>query len=279
MAHGTHSQTRRFTDWRNLRRSRFLTRLLGPCYVTNVRRIEIDITFDCNLKCLNCDRSCRQAPSKARMSLAQIERFLSQSCEHSRQWDRVSILGGEPFLHPDLAEIVRLLDDNLRGGSGETEIVVVTNGMLPDRQRELSARFPGVTIRDTGKDTQVRTYFEPFNLAPVDLPEFTRLDHSNGCWITADCGMALNRHGYYPCAVAGGIDRVAGLCLGAESLPRRPEEMRSVLSRCCGLCGHFIRGRFVPKAKRAPVEGEPVSESWRDIYSRFAAGPPMLPLF
>ena len=41
--------------------------------------IEIEITTDYNLKCFNCDRSCRPALSEEYMTVEQIKLFLEES--------------------------------------------------------------------------------------------------------------------------------------------------------------------------------------------------------
>src|SRR5512136_1024527 len=45
------------------------TRLLGPRYRRSRDRIDIDITWDCNLRCYHCNRSCQQAPTEERMTI------------------------------------------------------------------------------------------------------------------------------------------------------------------------------------------------------------------
>ena len=52
------------------------TRALGPRYRRSRDRIDIDITWACNLRCDNCNRSCRQAPTDEHMTVGQIQRFL-----------------------------------------------------------------------------------------------------------------------------------------------------------------------------------------------------------
>jgi MoaA/NifB/PqqE/SkfB family radical SAM enzyme len=38
----------------------------------NLSKIELDITYECNLKCLGCNRSCTQAPTKESLSLGDV---------------------------------------------------------------------------------------------------------------------------------------------------------------------------------------------------------------
>ena len=60
-----------------------------------------------------------------------------------------------------------------------------------------------------------------FNAAPVDSEEYMGVVYANACEVTEVAGVGLARFGYYPCAVAAGIDRVFGLDIGRRSLPQR----------------------------------------------------------
>jgi MoaA/NifB/PqqE/SkfB family radical SAM enzyme len=72
----------------------------------NLNQIEIDITYECNLKCINCNRSSTQAPIKEGMTLEQIENFVRESVELNKKWKLINLLGGEPSIHKDFLEIV-----------------------------------------------------------------------------------------------------------------------------------------------------------------------------
>jgi hypothetical protein len=51
-----------------IRTLRPLTRVVGPEFRTTLDAPEIDLAFQCNLKCLNCDRSCSQAPDNQKFA-------------------------------------------------------------------------------------------------------------------------------------------------------------------------------------------------------------------
>ena len=82
------------------------TTAIGPEYRTSHYTIEVDLSFKCNLKCFNCDRSCNQAPDNSNMTVSQIGKFVQESVANKREWYRIRILGGEPMLHPDIFEIL-----------------------------------------------------------------------------------------------------------------------------------------------------------------------------
>lgn len=106
-------------------------------------------------------------------------------------------------------------------------------------------------------------------MAPCDNVAFANVDYSNGCAILEECGMGLTPLGYYPCAVAGGIDRIAKLQLGYENLPDRKDKMSHVLENFCGFCGRFADGHYIPKNLREPLIGEQISPAWKALYSQW----------
>ncbi len=82
--------------------------------------------------------------------------------------------------------------------------------------------------------------------------------------LTFSCGIGLTPYGYYPCAIAGGIDRVFGFGLGKSALPSPEDDMVDRLQVLCPLCGHF--GFALPTKQRQ------ISRSWRHAYEKIASG-------
>ena len=75
-------------------------------FIRSRRKIEIDITWQCNLTCFDCNRCLGEAPTADRMELSQIESFLSETIKKNYKWDVIRLVGGEPTLHPDFLEII-----------------------------------------------------------------------------------------------------------------------------------------------------------------------------
>jgi len=246
-----------------------VTKLLGPEYKTSLDLIEIDITFKCNLKCYNCDRSCTQAPSDSTMSVEQIRKFIDESIANNKHWSRIRILGGEPTLHPDLEEILRILLDYKEKYSPSTWLELTTNNFGPEVNRKLLKVPRKIYVNNTSKTGRFQKKFEAFNLAPCDNMMYAFTDFTNACWITNDCGMGLNRYGYYQCGAAGSIDRVFGFNIGLKKLPMDQFEFTKQKNNLCNLCGHFARRRFVPRNLCKPVNGEPKSNKWILAYDNY----------
>jgi Radical SAM superfamily len=260
----------RFGHWRV---SRVATRIFGVQYRRALRKIEIDITYACNLTCHNCNRSCGQAPTGQRMSLEQIEWFLTESILRKIKWDRIRLLGGEPTLHPDFEKIIEAILGYRDSFSERTVIQIATNGYGRKVEAVLKRIPPGVQVHNTRKIAGVNPEFDTFNIAPKDLKKYERSDFRNACSVTSVCGTALSSSGYYPCAVAAGIDRVLGWDLGRQSLPSDSDMMEDVLQKACSHCGHF-------KRNLGPLVSEPVtSPAWVDAYVRYKNKAPHLTLY
>lgn len=246
-----------------------VTKLLGFQYRVASHLIEIDLTYLCNLRCNNCNRSSAQAPEALHISLEQIRQFVDDSLEQKRSWARIRLLGGEPTLHPQFMEIMEELL-RYKAQFPATEIQVVTNGFGRKVQAVIKSLPRSIYIENSAKSGDVQPSFGPFNLAPQDSMAYLGADYRNGCSIANSCGVGLTPQGYYPCAVAGGIDRVLGVSRGRSSLPPPEDEMRDLMDIACRLCGRFRDGHYVPEKVRPPLMNQETSPSWERIYDEWS---------
>ena len=255
--------------WRRVRTTRAATRLLGPQYKRSRDLIEIDITYACNLHCLNCNRSVVHAKEALHMTVEQVRSFVDESNSRHKRWRRIRVLGGEPTLHPSFKQIIEELG-RYHAGHPDCIVEVVTNG-YGEHVNQALARLPGwVWVDNTRKTSPVQPQFGPFNMAPCDDPAFRTADFSNGCVVQRDCGMGLTPLGFYPCAVAGGVDRVLGQGLGRPQLPDDSDDMLDAVRALCRLCGRFGDGHFVPRALRPPLVENRISPAWENLYASWS---------
>jgi len=256
--------------YRYIRVQKPVTKLFGPQYRRSRKFIEIDITYRCNLRCNNCDRSCRQAPTNEQMSVEQIQKFIKESVDNNVKWERIRVMGGEPTLHPDIFEILNLLLEYKRNYSPGTRIELCTNGFGKFVNDVLSKVPKEIEVVNTSKESEVQPFYL-FNLAPKDSLRYRYADYTNGCQVISVDGMGLTPYGYYPCAVAGGIDRIFGFDIGRKKLPSDDDEMRDQLEVFCKLCGHFRA------AKR--TNSELMSPTWKKAYEDYKKRKPKLSLY
>lgn len=257
--------------------------------------IQIDITHRCNLWCDNCDRACGDAPTQASMTPDQIQHFVEETLAVGRFWKHIHVLGGEPTLHPQLLQILEILRPLLWTPRLTEEIVLFTNGYGALVQDVLKTVPSWVRVVNSQK-TSPHQKFSPHHLAPVDLEnEISPIRWCSSedgqdqhlwfpsCLIPYECGMALTRHGYYPCAAGATVQRVMGV--GLPALMRLPvdEIMRqsfsnnpSIAQLCqigetlCRFCGH---------ATGFTVERAVASGSWRRGFERYKMNPPQLAVY
>lgn len=253
---------------RQFRISRSVTRVLGPQYRRSRSLLELDITYACNLHCYNCNRSVRQAPEVLNLPVGKLRQWVDEWMARGKRWKRIRILGGEPTLHPQFREITAELL-RYRVWSSQTLLEVVTNGYGAEVEARLRELPADVCVENSRKKGIIQPAFGPFNLAPVDAPEFTTADFTNACAIAWECGMGLTPMGYYPCALAGGIDRITGDGLGLQTLPDDQDDMLPLASKFCRLCGRFRDGHYVPPQLRPALVEEKMSPTWRKLYAHW----------
>ena len=221
-----------------VRAQSFVVQRFGRPFVPSRDYIEIDITYKCNLKCINCNRSCAQAPSDKEMPVAMIEDFIAQSIEKGVDWKRIRILGGEPTLHSRILDIVDLLIRYKNQHNPSVRLVLGTNFFGENVHRVLEKLPPTIHLKSTLKSSRVN-FFKPFNVAPIDTRFHPFSDYACGCRIIEECGLGLTPCGYYACAVAGGIDRIFRYRLGRDELPDPSDSLVDQMVTFCRLCGHF----------------------------------------
>jgi hypothetical protein len=260
--------------------------------LTNLDSIELNLTYDCNLKCHNCDRMCGRAESTERMSVEQVRKFIEESKICEKQWVRIGLTGGEPILHPDIIEIVGMVLEYRNSCLPESSLVQVVSNGYKDAARvvkEIEVRYTQKVMPSTVLNTLVKSnnkrnkvvLHSPVNMAPVDDEAFKGSDFRNGCWVTETAGLALTRHGYYCCGVAAAIDRVVGYDLGVKSL--REVSMAKVIGqrgRLCALCGRF-NDLSISQEYYGPtwVVEERASPTWEKAFESYKSARPFLTLY
>jgi hypothetical protein len=256
-----------------VRAQSFVYNRFGKCFLPSRKYAEIDITYKCNLNCINCNRSCTQAPSNEEMPLSEIEAFLNQSIEEKILWKRIRLLGGEPTLHNRIFDIIDLLIGYKEMHNPSVRLVLCTN-FYGKQVRQVIEKIPdAIAIKSTLKSSRV-SLFRPFNVAPVDANYNRFSDYTFGCRIIEDCGLGLTPSGYYMCAIAGGIDRIFQYNLGRKKIPDKSDNLSDQMAAFCSLCGHF--------GFQWPTRKIKISKTWRLAYKRYLsnrkAAKPILPM-
>jgi len=238
--------------------------------------VALDLTMQCNASCFNCEASCRQAPSNEKMTLEQIKKFVDEAIKLKYRWDAIKLRGGEPTLHPEFSDILKIIK-KYKDFHPDCKITIVTNGM-GKKVNEILSKVPDwVCEQNSSKKTGQYDYgtFKSYNIAPKDLfwYKFYR-DYSKGCNRLVRChGLALSRYGYYPCTHGANVDRVFGFDIGIKKLSDVNEKaLRKQMQTLCKYCGHF-------KLTNDYIDGEKMSKSWQKIYKKYKQKKPDMSLY
>ena len=248
----------RYEIWRL---SKPVTAILGKRWKRSRQFLEIDLTYRCNMRCNDCNRSVTQAPENTQLSRKDIETYIQEWIAQDHQWERVRLLGGEPTLHREFLTIVDDLRAYRRAHAPKMVIEVISNGFGARVNAVLEQIPSDIKVVNTNKTSNIQPVHHTFNRAPCDFTEHDNSNFSNGCFVTEFSGTGLSPTGYYHCAVAGGIDRILGLNIGRKVLPTSDDEMRAEMEALCRYCGHFTA-----QMQEVP-ESEKMSESWKTAYA------------
>jgi len=107
-------------------------------------------TYKCNGRCLMCNNWKRylENPSKVEeeLTLKDLEKFFLENKDFLADLKHIGIAGGEPFLRPDLVEVVRLIREKLP----KVSVGLQTNGLLPEviekNLKEIKKFYPEITL-------------------------------------------------------------------------------------------------------------------------------------
>lgn len=255
--------------------------MLHKTFTTNIYKVEIEITTWCNLKCVNCDRSVKQAPSGEFMDLDQIQKFVDESIELNRNREYIWLIGGEPTMHPKFFDVLVILE-KYKNFQPYCVIEVVTNGHWDYVKKMISQLPKWVTIRNSNKDGLWKNFFSTYNIAPVDLPEFKGADYSTWCWITEHCWLWLTRYWYYPCWSWASVDRIFWFNIGIKTLKEVNDRllMKKKLCTLCALCWHFKDvDPDKPDLLKQWTYDEKMSATWIQWYRNYSVNKKKLTLY
>lgn len=254
----------KYDFWRVGRR---VTRVLGPQFRRNRHVMGIALTYACNLRCHNCDESSAQAPADTQMSVDQIQRYVDEWVAANYRWDLLEIAGGEPTMHPDFLRILDILREYRNRCSPGTRIKVLTNG-AGEQVRNVVSQIPNdIEVEDSGKSgkRQIELKHATFNVMPVDVPGYEKVDYRNACEWTERCGTGLGPSGYYHCPVAAGMDRIFEWNIGRQSLPSLDDSMEDLAERFCSKCGYFLK----QLEYKRPLDKPLISPAWEQAYDDY----------
>ena len=224
--------------------------------ITQTRRhnLAIEVTYDCNIKCQNCNRYCPEAPGgvESYMSLEQINHFVQETYTMNHFWTVVKIAGGEPMMHPDIMGMLNILEPLHKDGYAK-KVYLLTNGVAAQKIKTIP---PWVIVVNSSKTAKpVTDYHGRIGPAPSDIQMKVNLETNQCLPAVSDCSICLDAWGYYLTGPCAAVDRLFGLNVGVKSLKeildtdyKCLDVQQKLLCQYCGCATSYvgIPGNYSP---------------------------------
>ena len=165
-------------------KSRRHTYVLGTDGRIRLPQLDLNLTEHCNLKCGGCNHFCPIA-DKWFYPLEQCEQELERLSQFVNTIDKIFIVGGEPLLHPDVAEFFKLV----RTFYPDSELYIWSNGVLLKKMPESfwdSCRKYQVKLRVTNYPHLKHNAPEWSALIANKLGSFYGFDREECCLMLTD---------------------------------------------------------------------------------------------
>lgn len=185
--------------------------------------LQMEITLRCNAQCPSCSRHCHYGlyDESSDVTMEQVLRFCEEVKCHGGI-DLISIMGGEPTVHPDLKEIIALIME-LKDKNHIKRCQVVTNGKI------VITDVPGIHFEIIPEEAQIRIDNHRCQfVSPYDTGQ-----EIGDCKIIDGCGISWGAYGWWPCGAGGAICRLMGIeQFRTATIPPRLLRQEEVLPMC-----------------------------------------------
>ena len=227
------------------------------------KNFEFDITYECNLSCKWCERLCG---TKFRKPDVITPKMMRKYCDiinpYITSHSRITILGGEPTLHPQLFEVLDIALEMLRpklaipiyilsNGSGSKinsildqirvkyvtqDNLLLAHGFLDYAiLKDSTDQFCIVCSKTKEGNQWAETHHLPIYAAPIDYPS-NILNYSEDCPCRRYCGYGVTPYGIYICSTgAPAIPSIFKLGNGWDHFPT-PREEEEQAQKFCKYC-------------------------------------------
>ncbi len=213
--------------------------------------IELEVTLRCNAACPHCSRHCnRLSQPDTDMSLDQINRFAKEVRDVGTPLNILSVMGGEPTLHPQINEIMEILEQLKQDNLIKT-FNYVSNGILP----------PPKAIKKAIVSMRPPKY-KYHRRMDID-PSLNQQEVVKECEIPYTCGAALNIYGYWPCGAGGALARLLGIDVAKYTLV---DAMKGFdMSLVCPHCQKYAKNPIMV----AGSDNIPPSDNYKKAFEAF----------
>ena len=216
--------------------------------------IQIDVTNACVRACSNCTRMLAHARSTFHMSPHTFERALQALAafpstsppDHRGRQKVVGIIGGEPLLHPDFAELCHLMASHIPNPRERGLWTGIAWRSTPHRKLIEEVFPPGVAYINPNDHTG-KIYHHPVLVAACDvIPDEAEMWKAiNACELQEQWSATITPKGFFFCEVAGAFDTIfegpGGLRIEPDCWRHDLDAYHAQIERWCPCCGICLR--------------------------------------
>lgn len=229
--------------------------------------LRANITYECDLKCPNCNRACDMAISspKENMTIEQFKEVLDDAKKlNIKIWNKILLTGGEPSKHPDLFKFCEELVKFKKDFHHNVSLFLCT--YQPSNTKcmveEIFKTFPEIELQGVQKTQKrkhkIATYMAPIDLSEKEPPFYRGCHHGAGL-----CGQTVDYKGFYPCPTAPAIARTFDIDCAVKKLKDVSlHSLTDCYDSVCKFCGYYNMTR----ARGSEVK---MSKSWQDAIQKY----------
>ncbi len=165
----------------------------------------IDFTFDCNVKCKDCNKLLGILPWADKNSYLTVKDIRVAAILLKRNFievGKIQVSGGEPLLHPGFWDIIESIKKEWKPS---IRFYVYTNGTF-----NVPKRLHGRFFRIIPIEQKIRTH-RPFLVSPTDLEIPFAQSIGKVCKTMSVCGRNFDAYGFSFCSQAPHIGRILGM--------------------------------------------------------------------
>lgn len=214
-------------------------------HVPKFEKLEICLTYRCNVKCNNCVVQCTQAPAGKEydLPLDKLKNMLDESISIGKIWKEIRLTGGEPTLHDNFIECCKLVADYKLKTPGCNYIGVLSNGINEKQLNEAKALGFNLDVskklKTNARPNGDKISYDPINVSPADLGN----EYNKGCFLPILCGQYFNYLGFFVCSAAAGAARVFNYqSLGTSVSSISTDKAIASYNIVCENCGYANPG-------------------------------------
>lgn len=133
--------------------------------------------------------------SDSDMTLAEVEKFIQQ-IKIRNDVERIRIMGGEPFLHPELEEICKMIKNDL----DDHPLDILTNKTIYKEDVYCGIEVVNIYSMEDKKRLHLCAL-----VSPTDTKQKRTAEK---CHSMLHCGISCSKYGWSPCGNGGAIARL-----------------------------------------------------------------------